>query len=143
MFGECERDCEHSERHRSAGARHRLVPEQHADWQGIGTAAESDPFLSKNGGLDVETHSAADALLQMDSASATSSTGTTKDLNRPTRQAAYTDLFPSGPLTLKTGSGTTSTTGSLTLAPGVYKAVTLKPGPFIGRIYPAASAVSR
>ena len=43
-----------------------------SDWQNVGTAAQSDPFLSKDGALDVETHSAADALLQMDSASATS-----------------------------------------------------------------------
>jgi len=110
-------------------------------WQSAGTAAEADPFLSKNGGLDVETHSNADAVLQMDSASATSASGTSKDLNLPTKTAAYSDLFPSGALTLKTTAGSTQTTGDLALAPGVYKALTLKTGPIIGRVYPAASAV--
>jgi uncharacterized protein (TIGR03437 family) len=111
-----------------------------SDWQNVGTAAESDPFLSKNGALDVETHSAADALLQMDSASATSG-GTSKSLNLPSKAVAYTDLFPSGALTLKTMAGTVETDGDLSLAPAVYKALTLKPGPIIGRVYPAASAV--
>ena len=38
-------------------------------------------------------------------------------------------------------AGTVETDGNLNLAPGVYKALTLKPGPIIGRVYPAASVV--
>ncbi len=105
-------------------------------WQSIGTAAEDNPFLSKNGALDVETRSAADAVLAVDSASTNS-----KALNVSMKNVAYTDLHSAGAVSIKTVSGSVTTTGDLTLAPAVYKALVLKPGPIIGRVYPAASAV--
>ncbi len=105
-------------------------------WQLIGTPAEANPALSASAGLDLETHSAADVLLPMDSASANA-----KALSIPFKDVAYSDLLPAGPQTLKSVSGTVTTTGSVTLPPGGYKAVVLKPGPIIGRVFPAAAAL--
>lgn len=110
------------------------------DWQSIGTAAETDPFLSRNGGIEVETRTAADAPLLMDSASATPASGSAKALTLNGKESAFIDLLPAGPLTLKTVSGTIETAGTLTLSAGEYKALVLKPGPIIGRVYPAPSA---
>lgn len=109
------------------------------DWMNIGTAAESDPFLSKDGGLDIETRTAADAPLTIGSATATPAGGAPQTLGIQGQTVAFTDRIVSGPMTLSTVSGSTTTTASLTLPPAVYKAVVLKPGPVIGRVFPAAS----
>ncbi len=105
-----------------------------SDWQSIGTAAESDPFLSKNGGLDLQTRTSADATLLMDSATATPAAGTARNLAMSTKEVAFIDLLPAGQLSLKTVSGTIETAGSYTLPAGVYKALVLKPGPIVGRV---------
>jgi uncharacterized protein (TIGR03437 family) len=111
------------------------------DWMSIGTAAENDPFLSKNGGLDVETRSSGDLVLPMDSATATPASGSPVNLSLTIKNAGYANLVPAGPVALKTVSGSVTTAGNLTLAAGAYTPVVLKTGPIIGRVYPAASVV--
>src|ERR1019366_375662 len=104
-----------------------------SDWQSIGTAAENDPFLSQNGGLDVGTRSSDDAVLPMDSATATPGSSSPIDLALPSKNVAYANLVLAGPVALKTVSGTIATAGNMTLAAGAYTAVVLKTGPIVGR----------
>jgi uncharacterized protein (TIGR03437 family) len=109
-----------------------------ADWQSVGTAAEQDPFLSVDGGLDVALRSAMNADLAADSVVAKSS-ALSKMLNLPSHAVAYTDRFPSGLVDITAMSGSTSIKESLTLGAGGYKAVVVKTGPSIARVLPAAS----
>jgi uncharacterized protein (TIGR03437 family) len=104
------------------------------NWRSIGTAAEDNAILSRNGGLALETRSEADAILPMDSASANSAT-----LSLPTKNVAYNDLLPAAPLAIKTASGPIVTTGTFTLPAGQYKAVVMKAGPIIAGVLPSAS----
>jgi uncharacterized protein (TIGR03437 family) len=110
------------------------------DWLGVGDAAEQNPFLSTVGGLYVTMRSADDVSLQIDSASA-ASPGQTKDLNLPSKDVAYTDLFPAGPVTLTAAASSTHLSQSITLAAGAVDPVVLKAGPIINRVFPAASSV--
>lgn len=112
------------------------------EWKSVGTPAESDPFLSKNGALDVETRTADDAPIQMDSATATpASPNPPLNLSLNVKTVAYSNLVPAGPVALKTVAGTVETAGNMTLAAGAYTPVVLKTGPIVGRVYPAASVV--
>jgi uncharacterized protein (TIGR03437 family) len=111
-----------------------------SDWQNVGVAAEKDPFLSVDGGLIVETRNADDTLLSMSSLKATSSTGASKQLNIPSGDVAYTDLFPAGPLTL-TAVAPLTITNSVTLPAGGIEPYTVKPGPQIARVLPAPANV--
>ena len=110
------------------------------DWQSVGVAAEKDPFLSVDGGLIVEAHNADDTLLSMSSLKATSSAGTSKQLNIPSGDVAYTDLFPAGPVTL-TAVDPLTVTNSVTLPAGGVEPYTVKPGPQIARVLPAPANV--
>jgi len=109
-------------------------------WQSVGVAAENDPFLSVDGGLIVEARNADDTLLSMSSLKATSSAGTSKQLNIPSGDVAYTDLFPAGPLTL-TAVAPLTITNSVTLPAGGVEPYTVKPGPQIVRVLPAPTNV--
>jgi uncharacterized protein (TIGR03437 family) len=111
------------------------------DWKSIGTAAENDPFLSVDGGLIVALHSAGDVALEPSSVTANSASGASKQLNIPSDTVAYTDLFPAGSMTLSAVSGSVSVKTSLTLPAGGVSPFTLKPGPEIARVLPAASNV--
>jgi uncharacterized protein (TIGR03437 family) len=109
-----------------------------ADWMTTGTAAEADPILSKNGGLQVAVRAANDTAVQPDSVTAVSGS-VSKPLNVTSHDVAYTDLLPAGIVTLTSVAGSTTTTGQFTLPPATYDAIVFKPGPIIGRVYPAAS----
>jgi uncharacterized protein (TIGR03437 family) len=109
-------------------------------WQSVGVAAEKDPFLLVDGGLIVEARNADDTLLSMSSLKATSSTSASKQLNIPSGNVAYTDLFPAGPLTL-TAVAPLTITNSATLPAGGIEPYTVKPGPQIARVLPAAANV--
>jgi uncharacterized protein (TIGR03437 family) len=109
------------------------------DWQSVGTAAEQDPFLSKNGGLDVMLRDANDAAVPIGGISA-SGPVQTKMLN--VAQVAYTDMFAAGPVTLSGTSGSIRATAQTTLPATVYPALVLKPGPSIAGVAPAAARVS-
>jgi uncharacterized protein (TIGR03437 family) len=110
------------------------------DWQSVGVAAEKDPFLSVDGGLIVEAHNADDTLLSMSSLKATSSAGPSKQLNIPSGDVAYTDLFPAGPVTL-TAIDPLTVTNSVMLPAGGVEPYTVKPGPQIARVLPAPTNV--
>ncbi len=109
-------------------------------WQSVGVAAENDPFLSVDGGLIVEAHNPDDTLLSMSSLKATSAAGFSKQLNIPSGDVAYTDLFPAGAVTL-TAIDPLIITNSVMLPAGGVEPYTVKPGPQIGRVLPAASNV--
>lgn len=109
-------------------------------WQSVGVAAENDPFLSVDGGLIVEAHNPDDTLLSMSSLKATSAAGFSKQLNIPSGDVAYTDLFPAGPVTL-TAIDPLTITNSIMLPAGGVEPYTVKPGPQIGRVLPAAANV--
>jgi uncharacterized protein (TIGR03437 family) len=109
-------------------------------WQSVGVAAEKDPFLLVDGGLIVGARNADDTLLSMSSLKATSSTSASKQLNIPSGNVAYTDLFPAGPLTL-TAVAPLTITNSATLPAGGIEPYTVKPGPQIARVLPAAANV--
>jgi uncharacterized protein (TIGR03437 family) len=110
------------------------------DWQSVGAAAEKDPFLSLNGGLIVEARNADDTLLSMSSLKATASASVSKQLNIPSGDVAYTDLFLAGPVTL-TAIDPLTVTNLVMLPAGGTEPYTLKPGPQIARVLPAAANV--
>ena len=104
-------------------------------WQSVGTAAESDPFLSVDGGLIVAAHAADDTSLNIDSATANSHTlGTSSD------HLAYTDMITVGAQTLNITSGSLNINSSVTLPAGGTEPYLVKPGPLVARIFPAAAA---
>jgi uncharacterized protein (TIGR03437 family) len=111
------------------------------DWKGVGTAAENDKFLSIDGGLIVMARTADDMPLNLASVKATSSTGQSKQLNIPSGDVAYTDLFPAGAVTLTAVSGQLAISNSVILPATGVEPYTVKPGPLIARVLPAAANV--
>lgn len=105
------------------------------DWQSIGTAAEQNPLLAANGGIDARARAADDSALN--TAKATVSQGTTSAaLQIANNDVSYIDKFSAGTVnvTLDAASRT------YTLQPTVYQALVVKPGPNVARITPAAAA---
>ena len=111
------------------------------DWKSIGVAAENDPFLSIDGGLIVTARTSDDLPLALSSVRATSSTGQSKQLNLPSNDVAYTDLFPAGPVTLAASSSSANVNSSVTLPAGGVEPYTVKSGTQIARVLPAAANV--
>jgi len=111
------------------------------DWKSIGVAAEIDPFLSVDGGLIVTARTTDDLPLSLSSLKATTSAGQSKQLNIPSSDVAYTDIFPAGPLTLAAVSGALTISTSDALPSGGVEPYTVKPGPLIARVLPAAANV--
>ena len=107
-----------------------------ADWQNVGTAAEQDPLLSVNGGLDVVMRDSGDADLKIDTAGAMGASQS-KTLNAAA--SAYTDMFAAGPVTITAIAAMTRADAHINLPPAVYKALVVKPGPAITGIVPAAA----
>ena len=105
-------------------------------WQSVGTEAEQDKFLSVDGGLIVTARTADDSPLALSGVKA-ASPALTKNLNIQNSAVAYTDLFPAGAITLTAGNAS----NSVTLPSADYGAITVKPGPKIARVFPAAAAV--
>jgi uncharacterized protein (TIGR03437 family) len=110
-------------------------------WKGIGVGAENDPFLSIDGGLIVTARTSDDTPLTMTSLKAISSTGQTKQLNLPSGDVAYTDLFTAGPLNLTAVSAALTISSSVMLPATGVEPYTVKPGPFIARVLPSAANV--
>jgi uncharacterized protein (TIGR03437 family) len=111
-----------------------------ADWQSIGVAAEQNALLSANGGLYVTMRSANDTSLKIDSVSA-ASLSKTKQLNLPSNDVGYTDMFPAGQLMFTAASGAVHVSQPFLLPAGTVAPVVLKPGPTIARVLPAAASV--
>jgi uncharacterized protein (TIGR03437 family) len=112
-----------------------------ADWQSIGVAAEQNPLLSANGGLYVTVRSANDTSLRTDSINAASLSGKSKQLNLPSNDVGYTDMFPAGQLMFTAAAGAVHVSQPLMLPAGTVDPIVLKPGPTIARVLPAAASV--
>jgi len=109
-------------------------------WKNVGVAAENDPFLSVDGGLIVEARNADDSILPLSSVTA-GRLGLLKQLNIPSGNVAYTDLFPAGSVSLRALSPTQAVTNSVTLPAGGVEPYTVKAGPQITHVLPAAANV--
>ena len=105
-------------------------------WQTIGQSPEQNALLSTGGGLVARAKSADDQFLMVSGGNAG------KILNVTASAVAWTEYLPSGSktLTLNTSAGTQQTTYQQPA--GYVAALTVKPGPFIARVYPAAAALS-
>lgn len=108
-------------------------------WQSVGTAAEDDPFLSVDGGLIVAAHSADDSSLNIQSGTA-SVLGQLSNLGISSDHLGFLDQFLAAALTLEVTSGTTQISADVTLPAGGYEPYTVKPGPLVARVFPAAAA---
>jgi uncharacterized protein (TIGR03437 family) len=108
-------------------------------WQSVGTAAESDPFLSVDGGLIIAAHAADDSTLAINSASA-ASFSVDPSLGISSSGIAFIDQIASGKVSLTVGAGSTSLGDSITLPAGGTEPYLVKEGPLIARVFPAAAA---
>jgi len=111
------------------------------DWQSIGTAAENDPFLSVGGGLIVAAHAADDSSVTIDSASASEPlTALSIELGVSSDGNAHSDQFSAGSIALNVTAGSLSVNSTVTLPAGGTEPYTVKPGPLVARVFPAAAA---
>jgi uncharacterized protein (TIGR03437 family) len=112
------------------------------DWQTIGQAAEQNPVLTTQAGVILRSKSPDDKFLTMQDAAI----GTTP-LSVPSNAAsassvAYKEFLASGASTAKATTSAGVQQQPVNLAAGYTTAVTLKTGPFISRVLPAAAVVS-
>ncbi len=106
-----------------------------SDWQNVGMAPEHDPFLSVDGGLILAARAADDSSLNIGSATAgAQKLGTSDD------HLAFSDLVTAGTVPLSVTAGSTNISSSVTLPAGGAVPVTVKSGPLIARVFPAAAA---
>jgi uncharacterized protein (TIGR03437 family) len=114
------------------------------DWQSVGVAADQNSFLSADGGLLVQLHGANDDAETLQSADVKPSSGGTKSLSIAGTSAessvGYTDLVGAGAATVD-ATGADMVSQAITVPTGYDSALTVKPGPSIGRVLPAASNV--
>jgi uncharacterized protein (TIGR03437 family) len=108
-----------------------------SDWQSVGTAAEDNSFLKVDGGLIIEAHSADDSSISIDSASVGFPPTNVLVKIDTSDGLAFTDLISAGVLSLNVTSVNPST--SVTLPAGGTEPYTVKPGPLVTRVYPAAA----
>ena len=111
-----------------------------SDWQSVGTAAESDPFLSVDGGLIVAAHAADDSNLSINSATA-GRPAASQTLGIASDGLAFSDLLLAGAIALNVTSGSTNIDSSIVLPAGGTEAYTVKAGPLIARAFPAAASI--
>jgi len=97
--------------------------------------------LSVDGGLNVTARTADDTGLGLNSVTA-GVLGSSKRLNLSSAgDVAYTDLFPAGAATLTAVSGTATAATTVALPAGGTHPYTVKPGPLVGGVLPAAANV--
>jgi uncharacterized protein (TIGR03437 family) len=112
-----------------------------SDWQSVGTAAENNSFLSVDGGLIAEARAADDSSLNIGSASAVlPGTALSKQLSISSDGLAYADQFTAGAVPLNVTSGSLNINTTVTLPAGGTEPYTVKAGPLIARVFPAAAA---
>ena len=111
-----------------------------SDWQSVGTAAESDPFLSVDGGLIVAAHAADDSNLSINSATA-GRPAASQTLGIASDGLAFSDLLLAGAIALNVTSGSTNIDSSIVLPAGGTEPYTVKAGPLIARAFPAAASI--
>jgi len=113
-----------------------------SDWKSVGTAAEDNSFLKVDGGLIVDQRSADDSILNIDSASVGfPPTTLLVKLNTSSDGLAFIDLIAAGSLALNASSGSVKASTSVTLPAGGTEPFTVKSGPLITRVLPAAAAI--
>jgi uncharacterized protein (TIGR03437 family) len=112
-----------------------------SDWQTVGQAAEQNSLLAKLGGLYVRPRTASGALEQLNSSSVAASTGSAKSLSNSNNEVAYLDSFAAGQVTITADTPAGTLTTVVTLPAGTDLPVTVKSGPNIARVQPAAAAV--
>ena len=105
------------------------------DWQSVGTAAESNPFLSVDGGVIIAAQAADGSPVTIDSVKAGS-----HQLGINSGYLPYSDLITAGAVTVNLTAGSLNINTSVTLPAGGTEPFTLKPGPQIARAFPAAAA---
>lgn len=110
-------------------------------WQSVGTAAESDPFLSVDGGLIVAARAADDSSLTIDSAAANYPLKSlSMKISVSSDGNAYIDEFPAGAIGVNVTSGSLNMNSSVMLPAGGTEPYIVKPGPLVARVFPAAAA---
>jgi uncharacterized protein (TIGR03437 family) len=109
-------------------------------WQTVGTAAESDHFLSVDGGLIVAARAADDSTLNIDSATAGLPGASTK-LSTSSNHLGYIDKITAGALSVNVVSGSLNINSSVTLPAGGTEPSIVKPGPLVARVLPAAANI--
>jgi uncharacterized protein (TIGR03437 family) len=108
-------------------------------WQSVGTAAESDPFLSVDGGLIIAAHAADDSSVNIDSVTA-GLAGADKQLSISSDHLAFTDQFPAGVIGFNVTAGSLNINSTAMLPAGGTEPYLVKPGPLVARVLPAAAA---
>lgn len=109
-------------------------------WQSVGTAIEKDPVGSNLGGINIEAQDLNGVEQPINSASLQVSTGTL-NLKITNGNIAWTEgATPNTPLAANIQFlGTTDLTPNITLPATTVIPYVAKPGPFIARVFPAAS----
>lgn len=112
-----------------------------SEWQTVGQAGEQNNFLSTLGGLYIRPRSASGVLEQLNSATVAALSGSAKSLSMSNNEVAYINSFTAGPVTINADTPAGSLTMAVTLPAGTDLPLTLKAGPNILRVQPAAAAV--
>jgi uncharacterized protein (TIGR03437 family) len=110
-------------------------------WQTVGQAAEQNSLLATLGGLYVRPRTASGMLEQLNSATVASPNGTSKSLSMSNNEVRYINSFLAGQVTIDAVTPSGNLTKTVTLPAGTDLPVTVKDGPNIARVQPAAAAV--
>lgn len=107
-----------------------------SEWQSVGQAAEQNSLLATLGGLYVRPRTASGMLEQLNSATVGSA-----NLSMSNNEVAYANALPAGQVTISAVTPAGNLTKVVTLPAGTDLPVTVKDGPNIARVQPAAAAV--
>ena len=105
-------------------------------WQTLGQAVEQNKFLSTGGAIYVRAKSSSDQFVTIQKADAS------KSLNIKNSAVAWTELLPAQMQNLSLATSAGALQKTFNLPPGYVSAVTVKNGPFITRVQPAAGAIT-
>jgi uncharacterized protein (TIGR03437 family) len=108
-------------------------------WQTIGQDPSQNAGVSSQSGVILRAKSAADQFVTLKDAAA----GSNLNLG-PGNATAYNEFVPSGTVTVKVdlSSGGAQLQQPVTLNPGYTTAITVKPGPLVAAVIPAAALVT-
>jgi uncharacterized protein (TIGR03437 family) len=108
----------------------------------VGTAPESNSFLSVDGGLIVAARAADDSALNIDSATAgLPGPGAATKLSTSSNHLVYIDKITAAALTVDVVSGSLNINRSVALPAGGTEAYIVKAGPLVARVFPAAANI--
>jgi uncharacterized protein (TIGR03437 family) len=112
------------------------------DWQNIGQPAEQNPVLTTQAGVILRTKSQNDQFVVMQNAAVGTTNLTVPAASASAGTVAYREFLASGPFTATATTSAGMQQQAVNLAAGITNAVTIKGGPFISRVLPAAAIVS-